>query len=108
MLSYFDYSRDPENSTIGTAWGLESQGTTGKRRSATNLKARKKDLLLALEIEQLYHLEKFQGKSVTVESVIQESAVRRGVSESRARKAYERFKAAAREYLSRLQLFSDN
>jgi hypothetical protein len=106
MVPYAEYSRAPDNVTLGQAWGLEGQGTTGKRRSVRNLKVLRKDLAVALEIEELYHLEKFTGNKTVVEDLIQEVAVRRGVSESTARKAYERFKPAAREYLSRLRLFS--
>jgi hypothetical protein len=108
MPRYIEYSQTPENSTIGQAWGLEGKGTTGKRRSARNLKALRTDMFLALEIEQLYHLEKFQGKGVTTESLIQECAARRGMSESRARKAHGRFKSVARGYLNSLRLFKDS
>jgi len=106
MVPYAEYSKAPDNVTLGQAWGLEGQGTTGKRRSVRNLKALRKDLSVALEIEELYHLKKFTGNNAGTESLIQEVAERRGVSVSSARKAYERFKPAARAYLSRLRLFS--
>lgn len=106
MVPYAAHAQAPEHSTLGQAWGLEGQGSTGKRRSARNLKALRKDLSLALEIEELYHLSKFLDENAGVESLIQEVTARRGVSESRARKAYDRFKLAARAYLNRLRLFS--
>ncbi len=107
MVPYAEYSKAPEKATLGQAWGLEGKATVGQRRSSRNLKALRKGLSLALEIEEMYHLEKFSGNKTGVEYLIQEVAVRRGVSVSSARKAYERFKPAARAYLSVTQLLSD-
>jgi hypothetical protein len=107
MVPYAEYAKMPEGTTLGQAWGLEGKATTGQRRSARNLKALKKDLFVALEIEQLYHLDKLAGVSAAIEDLIQEVAIRRGESESGTRKAYKRFKFHARDYLRRLGLFSE-
>ena len=108
MVPYTEYAKSPEGVTLGQAWGLEGKATTGQRRSARNLKALKKELFLALESEELYHVENFSGVDTALEDVIQDVAFRRGASESSTRKAYDRFKIHARDYLKRLGLFSES
>lgn len=107
MVPYAKHAKMPENQTLGQAWGLEGLGTNGQRRAVQKLKSLKKDYFLASQIEELYHLQKFLGENTSVETLIQDVAVRRGASVSRTRKAYDYFKMLARGHLERLGLFSE-